>query len=125
MSTNRKLSRKPRYLVNPLSGMKVKISQSHGRNHALATIGDGGFGIYCSHKESRLIRLNTIDIEMAVGDCQIKAQGKIQYFKCLPEIRPDLYFVGIALQANHDTSVEWKKLVEEARYKGYLAKPIH
>jgi len=117
-------SRQPRYLVNPLSGMRISIPQSHLRHHALATLGYGGFGIYCSHRESKLLKLGEIDVVMAVGSSRVSVRGKVQYFKCLPQMRPDLYYVGIKLETDADKRKDWRGLVDTALHKGYLAKPL-
>lgn len=107
-----------------MSGMKITIPQSHLRHHALASIGYGGFGIYCSHKESKLLRLHEIDIVMTVGGSKVETRGQVQYFKCLPQARPDVYYVGIKLEPDVDKRKDWRGLVDIALHKGYLAKPL-
>jgi hypothetical protein len=110
--------------VNPLSGLKISIPQSHLRHHLLATIGYGGFGIYCSHRESKLIKLNQIEATMNVAGHQVKVRGQVQYFKFLPQMKPDVYYVGVKLDGDVDERKEWRTVVEAALQRGFLAKPL-
>ena len=124
MVSRHRQERQPRYVVNPLSGLKISIPKSHLRHHLLATIGYGGFGIFCSHRESKLIKMSEIDIQMSIGGHQVKARGQVQYFKFLPQMKPDVYYVGVKLDADIESRKEWRTLVDAALHKGYLAKPV-
>ncbi len=118
--TGKRAVRQPRFIVNSASKLKVTIPQSFGKHHPVATIGYGGFGIYCSHKEAKLLKANEIDIQVAIEGKNLKARGTIQYFKMAPANKSDLiYYVGIRIAYDIDQRQIWRDLVDIAREKGW------
>lgn len=114
--------RQPRYLVEPGANLMVSAPQGLLRNHPISTIGYGGFGIYCTHKESKLIKMSEVEFTTVVSGEKFSVRGKVQYFKCVPQLKPYAYYVGFQIEPEPSKQRLWRQLVDEASEKGLLRK---
>jgi hypothetical protein len=113
-------SRQKRFLVQPNSLLRVSSEKGIVWQHLVATVSEQGFGLYCTHRESKLISLKSLHFSARIGSLEFKASAKIHYFKCLPQMSPPAYFVGCQWNVSETELNAWATILEELHQKGDL-----